>query len=158
MSDIPRRRFADRTSGNPTFVGAGTIFVGNLECGADLIVAGRVQGEGVVRGSLTLSAGGRWEGQVRAANAVIAGEVEGSVRVENTLEIRNTARIRGSVNAPTIAIAQGAVLDGDVAVTSAVPVVRFEEKRSPGGDPGGQSPEGNSSPPSLRRESGEDHE
>ncbi|WP_210399092.1 bactofilin family protein [Steroidobacter denitrificans] len=136
MSDTPHRRFADRGSGNPTFVGAGTTLIGNLECGADLIVAGRVQGEGVVRGALTLSAGGRWEGLVCAANAVIAGEVEGSVRVENKLEIRHTARIRGSVNAAIIAIAQGAVLDGDVAVTSAAPVVHFEEKRFQDGETG----------------------
>lgn len=137
-SDRPRRRFGDNASGNPTFVGAGTAFTGNLECGGDLIVAGKVQGDGIVRGALTLSVGGCWEGQMCAANAVIAGALEGSVKVEHKLEIRDTARIRGAVSAPTIAIAEGAVLDGDVTVIGAGPVVHFKEKRiqdGPGGPP-----------------------
>ena len=49
--------------------------------------------------------------------------------VSEKLEIRKTARIRGSVRARTIAVAQGAVIDGDMAVTSGAPVVHFEEKR-----------------------------
>lgn len=132
MSGTPRRRFADRASGSPTFLGAGTTFIGDLECSGDLIIAGRVRGQGVVQGTLTLSLGGCWEGQVQARNAVIAGEADGGVVVDEKLEIRSTARIRGSVKARTIAIAQGAILDGDMAVTSANPIVHFEEKRSSG--------------------------
>lgn len=132
MSDMPRRRLADRVSSSPTFIGAGARFKGNLECDADLVVAGTVDGEGVVRGSLTLSPGGRWEGQVRAANAVIAGEVEGVVTVEEKLEIRKTARIRGAVAAPTIAIAQGAIVDGEMSATSGAAVIHYQEKRQDG--------------------------
>jgi cytoskeletal protein CcmA (bactofilin family) len=129
MTDTPRRRATDRPSGSPTLVGLGSTFVGNLECGGDLVVGGRMRGEGLVRGALTLSEGSRWEGDIHAANAVIAGEIDGSVSVSEKLEIRKTARIRGSVRARTIAVAQGAVIDGDMAVTSGAPVVHFEEKR-----------------------------
>ena len=49
--------------------------------------------------------------------------------VDEKLEIGQTAVIRGSVSARTIAIARGAVVDGDITVTSGTPIVRFEEKR-----------------------------
>jgi len=62
---------------------------------------------------------------------VIAGEIEGSVSVSEKLEIRRTARIRGGVRARSIAVAQGAVIDGEMAVTSGAAVVHFEEKRGP---------------------------
>lgn len=129
MSDSPRRRHADRVSASPTFVGSGSKFTGNLECEGDLVIGGYVNGEGVVRGSLTLSEGGHWEGKIQATNAVIAGEVTGTVAISEKLEIRKTARIRGVVQARSIAVAQGAVIDGDMAVTSGAPIVSYEEKR-----------------------------
>jgi cytoskeletal protein CcmA (bactofilin family) len=130
MADTPRRRFADRVSSSPTLIGAGARFTGDLECDSDLMVGGTIIGDGDVRGALTLSHGGRWEGEIRAGNAVIAGEVQGSVSVAEKLELRASARIKGSLRARSIAIAKGAIIDGELAVTSGTPVVHFEEKRS----------------------------
>lgn len=129
MAEAPRRRLADRVSTTPTFIGSGSRFTGDLECDSDLMVGGSVVGDGDVRGALTLSDGGRWEGEIRAGNAVIAGEIEGSVTIAEKLELRATARIKGSLKARTIAVAKGAIIEGDMAVTSGSPVVHFEEKR-----------------------------
>jgi cytoskeletal protein CcmA (bactofilin family) len=129
MTDTPRRRLADHVSGSPTFIGAGSVLTGNLDCGGDLVVAGAVNGDSRIRGSFTLSEGGRWEGNIQAANAVVAGEVHGSLAVSEKLEIRSTARLRGALSARTIAVARGAVIDGEMAVTSGAPVVHYEEKR-----------------------------
>jgi cytoskeletal protein CcmA (bactofilin family) len=128
----PRRRHADRISVSPTFVGSGSKLTGTLECEGDLVVGGHVNGDGSVRGAFTLSEGGHWEGKVHATNAVIAGEVTGTVSVSEKLEIRKSARIRGIVHARTIAVAQGAVIDGEMSVTSGAPVVSYEEKRRNG--------------------------
>jgi len=130
MADTPRRRLADRVSSSPTFVGSGSRFTGDLECAGDLVVGGSVRGDGDVRGAFTLSEGGSWVGEIRAGHAVIAGEVEGSVTVGEKLELRATARIRGSLKARSIAVAKGAIIEGDMAVTSGKPVVHFEEKRN----------------------------
>ena len=133
MTDNPRRRLADHVSGSPTFIGAGSALTGNLECGGDLVVAGSVNGDSTVRGSFTLSEGGRWEGRISAANAVVSGVIEGTLAVAEKLEIRETARLRGAVSARTIAVARGAVIEGDMAVTSGAPVVHYEEKRKTSG-------------------------
>jgi len=130
MADAPRRRLADRVSSSPTFVGVGTTLTGNLACEGDLVVGGAVIGDGSVRGAFTLSEGGRWEGRIEAQAAVIAGEWRGDIVIGEKLEIRKTARIRGSVTARSIAVAQGAVIDGDMSVTSGAPIVTYEEKRS----------------------------
>ncbi|HEY0943461.1 MAG TPA: polymer-forming cytoskeletal protein [Steroidobacter sp.] len=130
MADTPRRRLADRVSSSPTLIGTGSRFTGDLECDSDLMVSGTVIGDGDVRGALTLSDGGRWQGEIRAGNAVIAGEIQGSVSVAEKLELRASARIKGSLRARTIAVAKGAIIDGDMAVTSGSPVMHFEEKRN----------------------------
>jgi cytoskeletal protein CcmA (bactofilin family) len=129
MTDKPRRRHSDRVSGSPTLIGAGSKFTGDLECQGDLVVGGSVHGDGIVGGSLTLSEGAHWDGRVHAANAVIAGEVTGAVVAAEKLEIRKNARIHGMVRARTIAVARGAVIEGEMAVTSGAPVVHYEEKR-----------------------------
>lgn len=131
MAEEPRRRLADRVSTSPTFIGAGTTLSGDLDCNGDLVVAGSVRGDSRVRGTFTLAEGGRWEGGIEAVSGVIAGEIEGGIIASEKLEIRKTARIRGVVRARSIAVAQGAVIDGEMAVTSRAPVVHFEEKRSP---------------------------
>jgi cytoskeletal protein CcmA (bactofilin family) len=103
--------------------------VGTLRCRGDLVVGGHVQADCIVAGALTLSEGGSWQGKLEAANAVIAGNVNGELVVAEKLEIRKTARIRGSVSARSIAVAKGALIDGEMSVTSGAPVVTYEEKR-----------------------------
>jgi cytoskeletal protein CcmA (bactofilin family) len=131
MTDAPRRRLLDRLTANPTFIGAGTVFTGELKAEGDLVVAGAVVGDGVVRGTLTVAADGRWEGNVHSNHAVIAGTVEGIVHAAERLEVRKSARILGAVRARSLAIAAGATIDGETTVTSGAPVKEFEEKRRP---------------------------
>lgn len=125
----PSRRFTDRVAHGATLIGAGTEFQGDLRCAGDVGVSGAVTGDGDIQGALTLADGARWEGTVHAANAVLAGHIVGHVVIREKLEIRKTARISGSVAAKIIAIAEGAVIEGDVEVRGDAPVVHFREKR-----------------------------
>jgi len=129
MSEAPRRRLLDVVSGSPTFIGEGTKFVGNVSAVGPFVLCGHLEGDGQIDGALNLAVSGHWEGRVRAVQAVIAGRVTGHLAIDEKLEIGRTAVIRGSVTARTLAIAKGAVVDGDMTVTSGAPITRFEEKR-----------------------------
>jgi cytoskeletal protein CcmA (bactofilin family) len=126
----PKRRFLEGSAATATFIGAHSVFEGNLRGVGQFVVSGEVYGDGDLEGGLNLSAGARWHGHVRARQAIIAGEIVGSLIVEDKLEIGYTAVIRGKVSARTIAIAKGAIVDGEIEVTSDAPLVRFEEKRT----------------------------
>jgi len=129
MSDTPKRRLLDQLAGSPSFIAEGTRVTGDVETAGPLVVCGAVHGDGHVRGALHMAAGAEWDGEVRAHKAVIAGKIIGTLNVEEKLEIGATAVIRARVTARAIAIAKGAVIDGEVAVTGGQPVVSFEEKR-----------------------------
>ena len=131
MNDAPKRRLLDHLSGSPTFVADGCRVTGDLEAPGPLVVCGSIQGDGHVAGTLNMAAQSEWHGQIRAQRAVIAGTVIGTLSVEDRLEIGSTAVVRARVSARTIAIAKGAVIDGEVTVTSGQPVVSFQEKREP---------------------------
>lgn len=129
MGDSPKRRLIDQIGTSPTFVAAGCRLTGDLETPGPLVLCGSIRGDGQVTGMLSMAATARWEGEVHALSAVIAGHVIGKLVIEEKIEIGATAIIRADVVARSIAIAKGAVIEGDVTVTSGQPIVQFDERR-----------------------------
>jgi cytoskeletal protein CcmA (bactofilin family) len=125
-----KRRFFEGNSATPTFIGAESVFVGDLRCAGHVVVSGEVRGDGDVGGCLNVSASGSWHGIVHADQAVVAGTLVGGLTVKEKLEIGSRAVIRGNISARTIAIAKGAIVDGEIEVTSGSQVHEFEEKRA----------------------------
>lgn len=130
MSDAPKRRLNDRNGGPPTVIGTGVCFRGDIIAPGAVMLSGNVRGDGDIGGALSVSRGAVWEGHVRARSAVIAGALTGSIEVTEQLEVGTAAVIKGNVTARTIAIARGAVIEGEMQVTSGAAIVQFEEKRS----------------------------
>jgi cytoskeletal protein CcmA (bactofilin family) len=124
-----KRRFFESDSATSTFIGAESVFVGNIRGAGHFVVSGEVHGDGDLQGGLNLSATGSWHGFIQAQQAIVAGKITGGLTVRDKLEIGYTAVIRGKVSARTIAIAKGAIVDGEIEVTSGAPVLEFEEKR-----------------------------
>jgi len=129
MAETPKRRLLDQMGTVPTYVAAGSRITGDLEAPGALVMCGQVRGDGDVKGPLSVAASARWDGEVHARSGVIAGTLNGAIRVDEKLEIRASAVIRGRVTARSIAIAKGAVIEGEVTVTGGEPIVNFEEKR-----------------------------
>jgi cytoskeletal protein CcmA (bactofilin family) len=129
MGEFPRRRWLDRLGSTPSLLSAGSSIVGDIETAGALLVNGSLRGNGRVDGELVIAAGAQWHGDVTARNAVVTGMVIGNLQIEDKLEVGATASIRGNVTARRVAIAQGAIVDGEIRVTGGEPIVRFEEKR-----------------------------
>jgi cytoskeletal protein CcmA (bactofilin family) len=124
-----KRRFFESNSATPTFIGAESVFVGNIRGAGHFVVSGEVHGDGDIQGGLNLSVTGSWYGFIEAQHAIVAGKITGGLSVRDKLEIGYTAVIRGRVSARSIAIAKGAIVDGEIEVTSDTPMLQFEEKR-----------------------------
>ena len=110
-------------------IGAGTLLRGTLTGSGHYLVSGRIEGNGEVEGSLVLMAGAVWKGNIAADNVIIAGELQGDVTVQDKLELTASAVIHGDLAGPTIAIAEGAVYQGQVRTTKRGQVKRFKERR-----------------------------
>jgi cytoskeletal protein CcmA (bactofilin family) len=86
----------------------------------DCITEGTVRIEGSVRGTVwagkavVVGTEGAVHGEVRTQDAVIAGEVVGSLLVASRLEIQGSARIEGEIHARRVQLEEGAVLNGDI--------------------------------------------
>lgn len=129
MSDQPKRRLLDEIGTSPTFVAEGCVLTGDLEAPGALVVCGTVRGDGHIRGALRMAASASWTGDVRAQHGIIAGKITGKLVIAEKLEVGATAVIRADVTARSIAVAKGAVIEGQVTITSGEQVIEFEEKR-----------------------------
>jgi cytoskeletal protein CcmA (bactofilin family) len=130
MADTPKRRLFDQLGFAPSYIAAGCRITGDVEAPGALVMCGQVRGDGDVKGFLSLAVNASWDGEIHARSAVLAGTVTGAIRVDEKIEIRSTAQIRGQITARRIAIAKGAVIEGEVTVTSGEPIITFEEKRA----------------------------
>lgn len=120
------RRTLDAVEGFATSVGEGTKISGNLGGTGHSIILGEVEGDCNLEGTLVVGETGRWVGNVNAKSIVIAGTVEGEIVADEKLEILSTAKIKGTICAKTLAIAEGAVHQGEVSMGD---VTRFKDKR-----------------------------
>jgi cytoskeletal protein CcmA (bactofilin family) len=99
-----------------TLVGQGTEIRGDLVFTGGLHVDGRIIGNVVAEeGSsaiLILSEFGRIEGEVKAPNMVLNGEIVGDVHGFNRVELASKARIKGSVYYNLLEMSIGAEVNG----------------------------------------------
>jgi len=126
---IFKRRIHDSTSGPPTFVAPSVRFVGTIAGQGSFVCCGTIEGDCDIDGSLTLALGGRWKGTIKANDIIVGGSVEGNVVARQRIEIGNSARVTGSLSAKSIAVAEGAIIEADIKVTSGEAPVKFQEKR-----------------------------
>jgi len=125
-----KRRILDSKHGATTFIAAATEIVGTIKGEGEYIFCGTVEGDCSIDGPVTLAAGGIWHGTMRGEDLIIAGEVEGDVIAAQRVEVSGTAKITGSLSGNSIAVAEGAIIEGEIKVTSGESPVLFEEKRT----------------------------
>jgi cytoskeletal protein CcmA (bactofilin family) len=113
-------RKRSRTSDDPTpvisIIGPGMEVVGDCRTDGSIRIEGRVHGEVHAGKAVVVGKDGTIEGDLRAEDVVIAGEVDGSVVAASRLEVHETARIHGRVIAGSLKLAEGAVLNGEVSM------------------------------------------
>ncbi len=116
MRDLRDNLVNDGTRG-PTVIGPQAIVVGEISGDEDLLVEGRVEGKIRTDRKVTIGGTGDIKGDVLARSVVVAGKVEGQIMCQERAELLASAEVKGSVQAPKVVIAEGAKLQGSVAMS-----------------------------------------
>ncbi|MFN2386546.1 MAG: polymer-forming cytoskeletal protein [Thermoanaerobaculia bacterium] len=102
-----------------TVLGSGARFVGDLSGDEDIVVNGHFEGRiRVDRSTVTVGTGGQLDGDIAARSVVVGGKVRGQITANEKAELLESAIVEGSVQAPKVVIAEGAQLEGNVAMSS----------------------------------------
>lgn len=129
MNDKKTRRLRDRISGAPTLINEGCKITGVISGSGDYQVSGQVDGDCDIDGTVSLTRDGFWQGTIKARHVVISGHVEGDIIAAGKVEISDSAKITGTVTGEAIAVAEGAVVEGQMRTTGQHDPVGFTEKR-----------------------------
>jgi len=125
-----KRRLSDRVKKFATVIGQGSVIKGTLGGKDDYIILGRVEGNADIQGTLIVQDGGEWQGEMTADYIVLCGKVNGDICARARLEITNTAQVSGNISGQSIAIAEGAVFEGEIRMQMEQDVTYFDDQRS----------------------------
>lgn len=96
-------------------IGTTVVIKGELSAHEDVVIAGRVEGLINVAGHVVVvEPGAHVVGDITAKGIVVAGTVSGSLLAEERIQIRSGAELEGDLAAPSIAMADGAVVCGRI--------------------------------------------
>ena len=109
----PLRRTVDRRNAE-SVIAAGLTIEGTISGNGDVRIAGQFHGDVNVQGSLTIEAGAKLVGGVRASNVVIDGELEGNIDAAARVELHSTGVLNGNLNTGSLTVAAGSRMRGQV--------------------------------------------
>lgn len=95
-----------------TILGSGSELEGELKVKGGVRIDGSFKGSIEIQGMLVVGESGKLDGEIRAAEAVLAGTVKGKLFIEGRVEFQATARFEGELVCKTLIVHEGAVFDG----------------------------------------------
>ena len=95
-----------------SLIAADLTIEGKIEGGGSVRIAGKFKGDVHVQGDLTIEAGAKLTGSVRADKVVISGELEGNVLGASSIDLQQTGVVIGDLKARSLAVAAGATMRG----------------------------------------------
>lgn len=99
-------------------VSRSTMWRGDLESDGNVVVHGRVQGTVTARNEVYIAEDAEVEASVNADVVVVMGMVRGTITCTGRCEVLPTARILGDVFAPALVVQEGALVSGNVTMTT----------------------------------------
>ncbi|WKN41068.1 bactofilin family protein [Tunicatimonas pelagia] len=104
----PRMEDSSSTSN----IGKGTTIQGDIVTSGNISVEGEVKGNVNCQAKVALGSSSYVEGKVMAENAIIAGEIQGSIEVGELLTLKPTAVIHGDITTNKLIVEAGATFNG----------------------------------------------
>jgi cytoskeletal protein CcmA (bactofilin family) len=95
-----------------SLIAADITIEGKIEGGGSVRIAGKFKGDASVQGDLTIEAGAKLTGSVRADKVTIAGELEGNVDEASRVDLLETGVVIGDLKAGSLTVAVGARMRG----------------------------------------------
>jgi cytoskeletal protein CcmA (bactofilin family) len=114
LSPDASRRPAPRAEMKESHISADLTIEGKIVGTGHVRIAGRFKGDVAVEGNVSLDAGARLEGHVKANVVSVGGELIGNIENAKRVELLETGVINGDVKAGSLTVAAGSRMRGQV--------------------------------------------
>jgi cytoskeletal protein CcmA (bactofilin family) len=103
--------FGNKSKDLETIVGNGTKIAGEVSIKGTIRIDGTVEGN-IEADWIVIGESGSVRGNIRARGIVVGGSVDGNIDAGEAVELAGKSRMSGEIFTPKLAIAEGAVFDG----------------------------------------------
>ncbi len=114
LSPDVARRPAPRQEMKESIISSDLTIEGKITGSGHVRIAGRFKGDVQVDGNVSLDAGARLEGHVKASVVTVGGELIGNIENAKRVELLETGVINGDVKAGQLTVAAGSRMRGQV--------------------------------------------
>ena len=128
--------FAAEPSSSKNILANDVEISGTLKFENELIFDGKLDGEIMSEGTLTLGKNARVKGEIRTKAVTVHGTVEGNIAVTERCELKASSQLNGDLKAMRIVIEEGATFIGKSEVTSG----KSQGSNSRSGAPAAETP------------------
>lgn len=104
--------------GLTAFIDQGSEFEGKLTFRDTVRIDGRFQGEISSENTLIVGESGEIEAAIRSNTVVVSGRVLGDIHAGRKVVLHKTAKVDGNVESPSLVVEEGAVVNGQIKMTS----------------------------------------
>jgi cytoskeletal protein CcmA (bactofilin family) len=108
----PQAPTAARADAKESLIAAGLTIEGKIEGSGHVRIAGNFKGDVHVQGNLTIEAGAKVTGGVRANTVIVGGELEGNIDAASRVELLQTGVLNGDLKAGSLIVAAGSRMRG----------------------------------------------
>ena len=116
-----RKRKSMSRNGLTAFIDEGSEIEGRYTFSGTVMLNGRFKGEISSTDTLIIGDKGVMNGDIRAGQVLISGEVVGNVSAAERVELKRTARVFGDVEAPVVVVEEGVLFEGHCRMTKVNP-------------------------------------
>ena len=99
------------------FIDQGSEFSGKLSFKDTVRIDGKFDGEISSENTLIIGETGRIHATIQSETVIISGEVEGEILAPRRVTIHKTARVSGNIRTGSLAVEEGAELNGQITMT-----------------------------------------
>ncbi len=101
------------------FLGAGTVYQGQLNFLGAVRIDGQFTGEIKSEGTLILGQDAKVEGNVSVSQLILNGSISGDITVAGKTVMHKTAQLTGELTTKSLIMEEGAVLHGNIVMSPA---------------------------------------
>ncbi len=136
-----------KTTSYATTIGTDAVFKGNMKFQDNVRLLGQFEGAIETSGSLLVAKGAVLQGEIRACDVIVAGNIKGNVLATGKLTVDSTAQIEGELNVARLQMAEGATVCGQCVVgANRQPGKAPRRPETPAKPAGGPTPHGDAEP------------
>lgn len=99
-----------------TVIGPSVVVKGNLNSNGNIVIEGILNGSVKTSGDVFVGDKAQISADLEAKTARIGGDIKGNIKIESHLELSSTAKISGDIICLSLAVQQGAIINGQISM------------------------------------------